>query len=91
MDNKVIYTFFELLGNDILKVVEEVRYKGRILGNFNSSFIAEILKVDYLETFEVFIPISPYNRIYNIILNVIPLILNPSLSSFIFDEQFRFL
>lgn len=40
--------FFYLLGEDLLRVVEEVRVSKKISGNFNEKFIALIPKCDYL-------------------------------------------
>jgi hypothetical protein len=39
--------FFELLGEDIIWVVEEVRMSRKVSRNINATFIALIPKVDY--------------------------------------------
>jgi len=36
--------FFDLLGDDIIWVAKEVRQNGKVLGSFNTSFIALIPK-----------------------------------------------
>jgi hypothetical protein len=47
---------FDLLGEDLLRVVEEVRITGKVLGSFNSTFIVLILKVDKCKTSDDFRP-----------------------------------
>ena len=37
-------SFFDLMGNDILEMVEETRRKGRVNGALNGIFLALILK-----------------------------------------------
>jgi hypothetical protein len=44
--------FFDLLGEDLLRVVEEVRTFGRVHVSFNSTFISLIPKVDCPKTFD---------------------------------------
>jgi hypothetical protein len=83
--------FFDLLGEDLLRVVEEVRTSGRVPVSFNSTFIALIPKVDCPETFEGFRPISLCNCIYKIISKVIVVRLKTVLSEVISPEQFGFL
>ena len=63
--------FFELLGEDLLEVVEESRKLGVIHAPINSTFIALIPKVDKPEAFDDFRLISLCNCLYNIISKVI--------------------
>ena len=58
---------YELLGDDILKVVEHSHLSGRISACFNSTFIALIPKVDNPKTLHDFRPISLCNYIYKVI------------------------
>lgn len=85
--------FFELLGDDLLMVVEEVRTTLRVLRSFNDTFIPLIPKVYYLETYDRFRPrpISVCNYLYKIILKVIVVRKKLLLSSFILVEKIVFL
>jgi hypothetical protein len=55
--------FFDLLGKDILTVVEESRKNGRIHEPFNATSIALIPKLDNPTSFDDFRPISLCNCI----------------------------
>jgi hypothetical protein len=46
--------FFDLLGDDLLRVVEEICIFGKVLGSINSNFIALIPKADQSPSFDVF-------------------------------------
>ena len=83
--------FFEKLGQDLTKVVEESRRKGIIYLPFNSTFIALIPKKEYSSSFEDFRPISHCNCIFKIIAKVIALQVKPILSRHMSREQFGFL
>jgi hypothetical protein len=83
--------FFDLIGKDILEVVEESRKVGHIHAPLNSTFIALIPKIDNPQSFEDFHPISLCNVIYKVIAKVIAKRLNPILSASISKEQFGFL
>jgi hypothetical protein len=72
--------FFDLLGNDILKVVEEYRKNGCIHEPLNTTFISLIPKSDNSDTFDDFHPISLCSCIYKIISKVISLCLKDTLS-----------
>jgi hypothetical protein len=76
--------FFDLLGNDILKLVEEYRQNGRIHEPLNATFIALIPKTNNPATFDDFHLISLCNCIYKIISKVISLHLKDTLSRHIF-------
>ena len=62
---------YDLLGADILKVVEDTHLSGRIPACFNSTFIALIPKVDNPKSLHDFRPISLCNCIYKVITKVI--------------------
>jgi hypothetical protein len=83
--------FFDLIGGDILKVIEESILNGRIHSPLNTTFIALIPKVNDPLSFDDFRPISLCNCIYKIIAKVIARRLKPLLSSSISKEQFGFL
>ena len=82
---------YELLGDDILKVVENTRLSGRIPAYFNSTFIALIPKVDNPKTLHDLKLISLCNCIYKVILKIIARRLKDILSEHILAEQFGFL
>lgn len=64
--------FFELIGDEIVRVVEDSRRKGFIYEPFNATFLALIPKSDDPASFEEFIPISLCNFIYKIIKKLFP-------------------
>eukprot|EP00253_Pinus_taeda_P031908 PITA_31908 len=83
--------FFDLLGNDLLQIVEESRRRGRISSAIKSTFIALIPKSNAPNTFDDFRPISLCNCLYKIIAKTIANRLKPILSHHISSEQFAFL
>lgn len=83
--------FFELVGEDILEVVEESKRSGVIHAPINATFISLIPKVDKAKTFDDFGPISLCNCLYKIILKVVSRRLKEVLSKNISMEQFGFL
>jgi hypothetical protein len=82
---------FDIVGEDLLEMVEESRIKGFILGALNSTFITLIPKVKKPHLFGDYRPISLCNLCYKIISKIIvdqiKLILSISLS----EEQMGFL
>ena len=83
--------FYELIGADLLKVVEESRIMAYIHPPVNSTFLALIPKKDRPETFDDFRPISLCNCLYKIISKIIANRLKKILSLHISKEQFGFL
>ena len=63
--------FWDLVGLDVLAMVEEVCLHGVISGALNSTFIALIPKKDKPATFYDFHPISLCNLIYKVISKII--------------------
>jgi hypothetical protein len=63
--------FFDLLGHDILRLVEEIRLIGEMPLILNSTFIALIPKKDNPNSLDDFRPISPCNCIYKIVSKVL--------------------
>jgi hypothetical protein len=59
--------FFDLVGNDLLEMVEETRTLGKIIRGINSTFIALIPKSNKPTTFNDYRPISVCNLIYKVI------------------------
>eukprot|EP00253_Pinus_taeda_P012058 PITA_12058 len=83
--------FYEVLGQDLLAVVEESRSTGSIYHAINSTFIALIPKSDSPESFNDYRPISLCNCLYKIISKTIANRLRPILSRSIAPQQFSFL
>jgi hypothetical protein len=83
--------FFDILGKDLLSVVEENRREGHMHAPLNSTFIALIPKNDNPQGLDEFRPISLCNCIYKIIAKVIARRIKGVLSTSISKEQFGFL
>jgi hypothetical protein len=83
--------FFDLLGQDILNLVEEIRITGKMPLSLNSTFIALIPKKDNPDTLDDFRPISLCNCIYKIVSKIIARRVKRILSDKISSEQFGFL
>jgi hypothetical protein len=83
--------FFDLVGNEILEMVEETRRKGRVNGALNATFLALIPKSNKPDSFGGFRPIALCNLVYKIISKIIATRLKTCLSFGISKEQFGFL
>jgi hypothetical protein len=59
--------FFEIMGEDLLDLVEETRTSGRINGSINSTFIAMIPKSNKPNHFGDYRPNSLCNLVYKVI------------------------
>lgn len=73
-------TFYELLSNDLLRVVEECRISRSLYNAINSTFIALIPKSDSPSSSDDYRPISLCNVLYKIISKIIANCLRPILS-----------
>jgi hypothetical protein len=62
---------YDLIGLDLLKVVEESQMVGHMHAPLNTTFIALIPKSDSPQTFEDFRPISLCNCIYKVVAKII--------------------
>ena len=82
--------FFDLLGKDILEVVEESRGTWKVSGALIENFIAMIRMSDNTGSFKDFRPIVLCNRVYKAITKIIANRLKPMLSKFLSKEQFGF-
>ena len=82
---------FDVLGEDLLRVIELSWISGKIPGVFNSTFLALIPKIDRPLSFEDFMPISLCNFVYKIIGKIISIRIRKVLSRYISGEQFGFL
>jgi hypothetical protein len=83
--------FFELVGKDLLDVVEETRLGGEVIRSINSTFIALIPKVNCPSSFGDFRPIALCNLCYKIIAKIIARRIRPILSRSLSEEQLGFL
>jgi hypothetical protein len=63
--------FFDLVGEDLLEMVEDSRRKGTINGSLNSTFLTLIPKANKPVTFDDFRPISLCNLCYKVISKII--------------------
>lgn len=83
--------FFDLVGQDLLVMLEESRIKGHVSRDLNATFLAVISKCDNPASFINFRPIYLCNLVYKVILNIIANQIKPILSKFVSKEQFGFL
>jgi len=83
--------FWDLLGPEVLALVEESRTTGHVSGGLNSTFIALIPKISKAISFNDYRPISLCNFLYKIISKIVAERLKPWLSRIISPEQFGFL
>jgi hypothetical protein len=83
--------FYEVLEQDLLRVVEESRASGKILVAYNTTFIALIPKSNSPVGFEEYMSISLCNCIYKIISKIIATRMKELLCKTISYEQFGFL
>jgi len=82
--------FFDLVGVDLLEMVEESRMKGQIAGGLNSTFIALIQKSNKPTTFNDFRSIYVCNLCYKLISKIIANHIRPFLSRSLSIEQLGF-
>ena len=83
--------FFDLLGSELLNMVESSRIEGRVIPSLNSTFIVLIPKKENPLTFADFRPISLCSLVYKLISKVATLHLKLYLDKFISRQQFGFL
>lgn len=83
--------FFELAGEDLLKMVEDSRLKGKIAGGLNSTFLVLIPKENNPHSFNDFRPIALCNLVYKVIAKVISNRIKPFLAFSLSERQLGFL
>jgi hypothetical protein len=83
--------FFDLVGQDLLEVVEESRNHGEVIISLNSNFITLIMKVNNSISFGDFRLIDICNLCYKIIAKMIAIRIRPILSRFLSAEKLGFL
>ena len=83
--------FFELVGKDILNVIEHSKLEGRVIGALNATFITLIPKCDKPTTLGDYRTISLCNLIYKTISKLVAIRLKVVLDKDISKHQFGFL
>jgi hypothetical protein len=83
---KFFQHFYNLLKNNLLKVVTESTNNGIVINSFNSTHIFLIPKTQKGDSFSDYRPISCCNVIYKLISKVIARRLKPLMSEFIGEE-----
>jgi hypothetical protein len=86
-----LFYFFDLVGDDLLEMVEESRIRGEVVRGLNSTFLALIPKVNKPTSFDDFRPISLCNLCYKLISKIIANRIKPILSRSMSEEQLGFL
>ena len=89
--SKFFLTFLDKMCEDLLRFINEIRKKVRIISIFNSTFIVLILKKFNPKYFGDFRPLYLCNSLYKLISNIIVERLKTLLTPFISHEQFGFL
>eukprot|EP00253_Pinus_taeda_P009121 PITA_09121 len=84
-------SFFDILGNELLQIIEYCQTRGWLYDAFNLTFISLIPKTDDPQSFNDFRSISLCNCIYKIIAKLITNRLKPILSKHISPEKFAFI
>jgi len=88
---EVFLEFFDIVGLDILEVVEEPRPTSFVSRAMNPTFIALIPKGEKLDTFLYYRSIALCNLLYKVISKIISNRIKPGLSRCMSREQFAFL
>jgi hypothetical protein len=83
--------YFELVGEDLLGMVEESRRRGEVIKALNSTFLVLIPKVNKPLNFGDFRPISLCNLCYKVIAKILANRIKPILSRSLSGEQLGFL
>jgi len=83
--------YFDLVGDELLEVVEDSRKIGEVVSSINLNFLALIPKFNKPSSFGDFRPISLFNLCYKLIAKITANRLKPILSQSLSGEQFGFL
>jgi hypothetical protein len=83
--------FFDLVGDDLLQMVEESRINGKVFGSLNYTFLALIPKENNSVSFNDYRSISLCNLIYKVISKVLSNRIKPILERCLSVEQLGFL
>ena len=82
---------FDVMGNDLLNVVEKQRLKGKVVGALHVTCIALTPKGDKPRSLNDYRPISLCNLVYKIISKIIANRIKPMMSKWMSKEEFGFL
>jgi hypothetical protein len=82
---------FDLVGDDLLALVEDSRLHGSVNKSLNVTFLTLIPKVNNPSSFRDYKPIALCNLCYKLISNIIANMLKPILSRSLLEEQLGFL
>ena len=88
---EIFMEYFDLMGLDLLQVVEDSTIRAMIPRDMNSNFMALIPKKSLTEDFGDFRLISLCNYVYKLIAKIVATRLKPILSRGLSLEQFGFL
>jgi hypothetical protein len=83
--------YFEVVGDDLLELVEDTRVRGRVRGSLNTTFLALIPKENNPQSFDNFRPIALCNLCYKLVSKVIANMIKPVLSRELSSNQLGFL
>jgi len=83
--------YFEVVGDDLLDLVEDTRVRGRVRGSLNTTFLALISKENNPQSFDNFRPIALCNLCYKLVSKVIANMIKPVLSRELSCNQLGFL
>jgi hypothetical protein len=83
--------FFDLVGTELLELVEDSRLHGKVSGALNSTFLTLIPKENHPITFDDYRPIALCNLCYKLISKIITNRIKPILSRSLSGEQLGFL
>jgi hypothetical protein len=83
--------FFDLVGVELLELVEDSRLRGKVIGALNSTFLTLIPKENNPTTFGDYRPIALCNLCYKLISKIIANRIKPILSRTLSGEQLGFL
>lgn len=93
LDKRIVdfFIFFDILGGEILELIEEYIIKDCVSRDLNSTFLAMIHKCDKPTIFQDYRPISLCNLIYKIITKIISNRIKTKLVDLMAKEQFGIL
>jgi hypothetical protein len=83
--------FYDLIEEDLIRVIEEVKGIRKVLRAFNSTFIALIPKKDKSRSFDELITMSLCNCVYRIITKIMVVRVKKTFFEVLSQEQFDFL
>jgi hypothetical protein len=83
--------YFDLVGTDLLQMIEDTRITGKISSSLNSTFLVLIPKSDQPSSYNDFRPISLCNLVYKLIAKVISTRIKPVMERKLSPEQLGFL